>query len=108
MNEEEVKNNIIIPWLTSNGVPQGELHFERPFRVKLGRHTVDAGEGATSRVATARLDVLVSRQGRNLLVVEVKAEDLLLTEDDRDQGISYARLVHPVAPFVLVTNGRCQ
>jgi hypothetical protein len=106
VNEEEVKNSVIIPWLTANGVHQGELHFERPFRVKLGRHTVVAGEGPTDPSVTARLDILVARQGRNLLVVEVKAEHLVLTDDDRDQGISYARLVHPVAPFVLVTNGR--
>lgn len=106
VNEEEVKNNVIIPWLTAHRVSQGELHFERPFRVKLGRHTVAAGEDATSPEATARLDILVARQSRNLLVVEVKREDLVLTDDDRDQGISYARLVHPVAPFVLVTNGR--
>jgi hypothetical protein len=105
VNEEEVKNNVIVPWLTANGVPQAELHFERPFRVKLGRHTVVVGEGVTSP-ATARLDILVTRQRRNLLVVEMKAEDVVLTDDDRDQGISYARLVHPVAPFVLVTNGR--
>jgi hypothetical protein len=28
-----------------------------------------------------------------------------LTDDDRGQGISYARLVDPIAPLVLVTNG---
>jgi hypothetical protein len=35
VNEEDVKNKLIVPWLTNNGVPHGELHFERPFRVKL-------------------------------------------------------------------------
>ena len=39
-------------------------------------------------------------------MVEVKAPDEKLTDDDRDQAISYARLVHPIAPFALVTNGR--
>lgn len=106
VNEEEVKNNVVIPWLIAQGVPQAELHFERPFRVRLGRHIVVAGQGDTGPVATGRLDILVSRQGRHLLIVEVKAETLALTDDDRDQGISYAKLVDPVAPFVLVTNGR--
>ena len=106
MNEEEVKNKVIVPWLTAKGVPESELYFERPFRVKVGRHTVVVGESATESFATARLDILVARQNRNLLVVEVKAENVVLTDDDRDQGISYARLVHPVAPFLLLTNGR--
>jgi hypothetical protein len=38
-------------------------------------------------------------------VVETKAAGLSLTDDDRDQAISYARLVHPIAPYALVTNG---
>jgi hypothetical protein len=49
--------------------------------------------------------MLVARGGRNLIMVEVKQPGCELTDGDRDQAISYARLVHPIAPLVLVTNG---
>jgi hypothetical protein len=41
-----------------------------------------------------------------LLVIEVKEPSEALSEDDRDQAISYAKLLHPVTPFALVTNRR--
>jgi hypothetical protein len=59
-------------------------------RKALGRHSLAAGDVPKSTTVIARLDILVTRQARNLLVVEVKAEHLALTDDDRDQGISYA------------------
>jgi hypothetical protein len=58
------------------------------------------------RTCGARLDILVRRRGLNLLVIEVKEDAAELSERDRDQAISYARLLHPIAPFALVTNGR--
>ena len=52
------------------------------------------------------MDVLVqSLEGRNLFVVEAKAAGSQLTDEDRNQGASYARLLQPMAPFVLVTSG---
>jgi hypothetical protein len=49
-----------------------------------------------------------SDDGRNLLVIEVKAPDGTLTSNDRDQAISYARMLDDggIAPFSVVTNGR--
>ena len=39
---------------------------------------------------------------------EVKADKHTITQDDIDQAISYARLVHPIAHFCMVTNGKEQ
>jgi hypothetical protein len=106
MNEEEVKIKHIIPWLRSAGIDASELQLETTFSVKVGRHTVPVDGAARARdKAGARLDILVRRGNKNLLIIETKAADLSLTDDDRDQAISYARLVHPVAPYALVTNG---
>jgi type I site-specific restriction endonuclease len=48
-----------------------------------------------------------SCDGRNLLIVEVKAPDEILDNDAKEQGISYARLLRNggIAPFVVLTNG---
>jgi hypothetical protein len=108
MNEEEIKLKYVLPWLTEAGIRAEELQFERSFNLKIGKNTVIVG--ATNRKRTSsvagRLDILVRRNEENLLIVEVKAEHLSLSDDDRDQAISYARLVHPMAPYALITNGR--
>jgi hypothetical protein len=106
VNEEETKIKLIIPWLRSRGVSLTDLSFERSFRLHIGHHTVDFKPDRASDAVSARLDILVTRHGRNLLLVEVKRFDLELNDSDREQAISYARLVHPIAPLTLVTNGR--
>lgn len=52
-----------------------------------------------------RLDILVGHRDRNLAVIELKHVGQELTDADRDQGISYARLLPEIAPIVIVTNG---
>nr|WP_305888699.1 type I restriction enzyme HsdR N-terminal domain-containing protein [Methylomonas sp. SURF-2] len=76
--------------------------------MKIGRQTLIVGQTQSRKKDTVggRLDILVQREGRNLLIVETKADGLQLTDDDRDQAISYARLVHPIAPYAVVTNGK--
>jgi Type I restriction enzyme R protein N terminus (HSDR_N) len=107
MNEEEIKIKYILPWLAETGVRSDEIQLERSFSLKIGKNTivVNSPDRRTDSVG-ARLDILISRGGRNLLIVETKAQDLALTDEDRDQAISYARLVHPIAPYAVVTNGR--
>jgi hypothetical protein len=108
MNEEQIKISYVVPWLIRAGVNTDELTYETSFSLKIGRNDVIVG-GENRRhkdSVGARLDILLKRAGRNLLIIETKAENLVLTDDDRDQAISYARLVHPIAPYALVTNGR--
>lgn len=105
MNEEEIKVKYVLPWLQKSGVALNELQLERSFSVHIGRRSIDVGTTSITDSAGARLDILVRRGERNLLIVEVKAEHISLTADDRDQAISYARLVHPIAPYAVVTNG---
>src|SRR6266849_2513258 len=104
MTEEEVKARIVLPLLTSLGIDVRDLQLETTFSLRLGRqvHTVD---GKRDRDPSARLDILVTRSDRNLFIVETKRDDLALTDDDRDQAISYARLLDQIAPYALVTNG---
>jgi hypothetical protein len=105
VNEEEVKIKYVLPWLKQSGVLLQDLQFEQTFSVKIGRQQIFVGERPDRTRAGARLDILVRRGNRNLFVVETKADSEALTDDDRDQAISYARLVHPIAPYAVVTNG---
>jgi hypothetical protein len=104
-NEEDVKNKIVVPYLQSLGFDTSELSFEMSFQIQVGRslHTIDGrDQGRTSR---PRLDILVQRNGQNLFIVEVKGPDIVIDQHDIDQAVCYARLLHPIAPICLLTNG---
>ena len=51
------------------------------------------------------MDILVKRNEK-VFVIEVKTDCKDLTEDDKDQAISYAQLVIPMARLAIVTNGK--
>lgn len=74
------------------------------FTVRLGR--ADISVDGTTGWKKGRLDVLISSAVGPVAVLELKREDLTLTDEDRDQGLSYARLLQPMPPLVIVSNGR--
>lgn len=95
-----------MPYLERIGFNDNELTFEKSFRVKLPRRSYLVDTATEIGSAQARLDILVTSNGKNLFVVEVKTDSAELTEDDRDQAITYCRLLHQLAPVAIVTNGR--
>lgn len=99
LNEETLKNIVLVPYLATLSLSADQLTFEHGFRVRIGR--------SVRAVARGRADVVVKNsEGRSLFVVELKATDVELTEDDRDQAVSYARLLKDIAPFVVLSNGK--
>ncbi|MCF7919216.1 MAG: type I restriction enzyme HsdR N-terminal domain-containing protein [Candidatus Cloacimonetes bacterium] len=109
LTEEEVKINIVLPWLKQNfNIEERNLVFEKSFNVRAGRgiYRVDSNKQVES--INSRLDILVRdpEKGKNYFIVEVKRDGLELTESDRDQAISYARLTDPITPFAITTNGQ--
>lgn len=106
MNEEEVKTNIVLPYLQRLGLRSNELSFETSFSLQIGTNKVSVnGRDPTRSVIGGRLDTLIRRGATNLLILELKESGHTLTDDDRNQAISYARLVHPIAPYAVLTNG---
>ncbi|WP_395825133.1 type I restriction enzyme HsdR N-terminal domain-containing protein [Archangium minus] len=96
-----------MPYLLALGIGPDRCQFERSFSLRIGHHTLVSGAKSGREIVNARFDILVTTErGEPLFIVELKRQELELSEDDRDQGISYARLVHPIAPFVVLTNGR--
>lgn len=105
-NEEDVKNKLLVPYLLSLGFDISELSFERSFQLRVGRslRPIDDIEKKVS-IARPRLDILVKRNGQNLFIVEVKGPNIDIDPDDIDQAVCYAKLLHPIAPVCLLTNG---
>lgn len=104
-NEEEVKAKIIIPLLQEVGFSYNDLELETSFSIQLGRGIYDLKNDEKKYIG-GRLDLLCKADNKNLFIIELKAETVEIDiEIDRKQGLSYARLLDPMPPFVMVTNG---
>jgi len=86
-------------WLPFDG-----LKHQIKFEFKFG-HTTVAVNGGEVSAAQARPDILVTYKDVPLALMELKREGLALTAEDEEQGLSYARMLHPRPPLVVVTNG---
>src|SRR5882757_10348016 len=104
MNEENLKNNIVLPLLQDIGISADELEFESNFTIQLGRGVFSV-RGTETKTISGRSDILCRRNGTPLFLIELKAEGEELTVADKKQGLSYARLLDPIAPYVILTNG---
>ena len=106
MTEQEIILNIVLPFLKEIGFGPEDIKAEKSFSLRLGHYVYRVDTEEQIRRAAPRLDLLITRNGVNLFVFEVKRDDLPLKDEDRDQAVSYAKMLHPVAPFVILTNGR--
>lgn len=100
MNEETLKNQVIIPFLNDLGFDSTLLSFEDNFTIKLGKNDIKKKE-----YISGRLDILVKRNNEPFLLWELKKEKFKITNDEISQAISYARLTEPMTPFTIVSNG---
>lgn len=105
MNEEDVKNKIIVPFFQEMGFDASEIEYETSFTLRIGRQIIPI-DGERER-ASGRLDILFKKNGENLFIVETKPQNHTVVEKDKKQAISYARLLDRMAPFAIVTNGTC-
>ncbi|NOT93839.1 type I restriction enzyme HsdR N-terminal domain-containing protein [Ferruginibacter sp.] len=99
LNEAEVREKIINPWLVGLAFKQTDIKLESSFSIRLGR-------GVKS--ISGKSDYLVkSNTGVNLFIIETKSQLAKLNDDDKNQAISYARLISEgnIPPFSIVTNG---
>lgn len=87
------------PWLKA-----GSLKHQTKFAFKFGHKLIEI-DGTTASTPQARADILVFHNDEPLAVLELKRSGMALSPDDREQGLSYARMIHPRPPLVVVTNG---
>ena len=82
----------------------GALRHQVRFSVRLGGKQIEI-DGKAGAAAIGRLDILITQDNRPLVVLELKRPGAELGEDELTQGLSYARLVEPMAPLVVLSNG---
>nr|WP_288210080.1 hypothetical protein [uncultured Dysgonomonas sp.] len=82
------------------------VQYQKSFSIKFGHHNVVVNLKEPSvNPARAIFDVLLTVDDKNTILLELKREGLTLTDEDISQGISYARLIHPMPPLTLISNG---
>ena len=96
-NEEEVKIKIVIPWLESLGYKIDCMEFEK---------TIPIQEGTKKKNIFADIVIYTNkRKDTPIIVVDTKAPNEVLDRTDKEQVISYARLLPKIAPLAVLTNG---
>lgn len=85
-------------------IPREQLTEQRRFTVRIGHETHEF-DSAAQWEKSGRADIIIFHGGRPLAVVELKREDLALTQADYEQAQSYANQLTPRPPLVVVTNG---
>lgn len=96
----EARANEAIKYVFPNHIDL-QISHQIIFSVKLGHHE----ERVQPSLKRPRLDILVSYKDTPLAVIELKRPGVSITDTDRDQGLSYARLTKTIAPLVIVTDG---
>ena len=101
MNEEEVKNKIIIPFLNSIGFDSQQLSFEKNFNLCLGKRLISGKDLKFN----GRFDILVKINNNPFILFELKRSDKKLDKKDIEQALSYSKLVEGIVPYTMLTNG---
>jgi hypothetical protein len=87
------------PWL-----PAHSIRHQTKFSFTFGGKKIEIDGRKASR-AEARADILLYNREEALAVLELKRSGISLTPSDDAQGLSYARVIDPPPPLVIVTNG---
>lgn len=106
VNEADFQAAIIARLRKALPLLPANIRAERYLNLKLGHHHIAVdGSGKTRDIVKGRSDVVVFLDDKPLLLAELKAPSVAVTDEDVDQGLSYARIHQPMVPLVLVTNG---
>lgn len=87
------------PWL-----PAHAIRHQTKFSFNFGGKKIEI-DGSRSSRAEARADILLYKDEKPLAVLELKRSGISLAPSDDAQGLSYARVLDPPPPLVIVTNG---
>lgn len=83
---------------------EADIIHQQQFQLTLGHNTYSY-DGTKKDKACARLDVLIKYKKINIAVLELKSPGVAIKDDDINQGTSYARLLDPMPPLTIISNG---
>lgn len=93
--EEDVKINVILPYLKSLGYESDTMRFENSIDVQIG-----------TKKAKVRSDIEIYIDGNIQLIIDVKSPKISIAEKEILQSSSYAKLIStPPAVYAVTTNG---
>ena len=107
MNEAEIQSRIETFIRTSLPTFQAaDITAQHTFSLKMGHHNVIIdGKEPTKYAKRAIYDILLTMNGKPFILLELKKPAVNITQEDINQGVSYARLTDIITPITVVTNG---
>jgi hypothetical protein len=86
-------------------LPRDSVQHQTKFTFSFGGKEITV-DGKGKEVAQSRADIILYFRERPLAVLELKRSGLALSDDDSKQGLSYARVLNPSPPLVVISNGQ--
>lgn len=102
-SEQDVISKVVIPALAALGYDESKKGAGVVLRFN---HPITASQGREKRTIYA--DVVVFVQDAPVIVIDGKNPREHLTDNDREQVVSYARLLPDIAPYSALCNGTWQ
>lgn len=99
-SEQDAETKVIVPTLERLGYEESDEEKNVEFRFE---HPITVNQGTETKTISA--DIVIFAQGSPVIVVDSKNPRSYLTENDREQVISYARLLESIAPYSILSNG---
>ena len=103
-SEQDVLHKVIVPHLAQLGY--NETANRRNGVALMFNHPIQAHQGREKKTIFADLVVFVDNAP--VIVIDAKNPRSYLTENDREQVVSYARLLPNIAPYAVLCNGGWQ
>ena len=104
-SEEDVRIQLAF-YFKELGFKENEMSFEDHFEIKLGHNSIKISKHSYTEKVWGYSDLLLFHNELPLAMVEVKRPDVILDDDHKDQGLSYARLLSKMPPYTIITNGK--
>ena len=103
-SEADVVSKVVVPDLAALGYVEGETRHGRV--VVRHEYPITAQSGREKKTIFA--DIVVFVDDVPVIVVDAKNPREFLTDNDREQVVSYARLLDKIAPYAALCNGSWQ
>ena len=100
-SEADVISKVVVPGLAALGYAEGSGRYGRV----VVRHEYPINAQAGRQKKTIFADLVVFVDGVPVIVVDAKNPREFLTDNDREQVVSYARLLDKIAPYAALCNG---
>lgn len=77
------------------------------FTLKIGHHNIPFDSDYSNKNSVRGIsDIILKIDDKNIILLELKQENIVISQADIAQGLSYARLLDQMPPITLISNGK--